>query len=77
MMFALFMIVILIVTGFIWLLDILVLRKKRAAGVDEPILVEYAKSFFSGDTGSVLCPFVYCRTVQDSFRVHDAYLAGG
>jgi len=46
MMFALFMIVILLVTGFIWLLDILVLRKKRPAGVDEPILVEYAKSFF-------------------------------
>ena len=46
MMFALFMIIILIVTGFIWLLDILVLRKRRAAGADEPILVEYAKSFF-------------------------------
>ena len=46
MMFALFMIVILIVTGFIWLLDILVLRKKRPAGVEEPIIVEYAKSFF-------------------------------
>ena len=46
MMFALFMIVILLVTGLIWLFDILVLSKKRAAGVNEPILVEYAKSFF-------------------------------
>lgn len=46
MMFALFMIVILVVTGLIWLFDILVLRKKRPAGADEPILVEYAKSFF-------------------------------
>lgn len=46
MMFALFMIVILVVTGFIWLLDILVLSKKRAAGANEPVLVEYAKSFF-------------------------------
>ncbi len=46
MMFALFMIVVLLVTGFIWLLDILVLSKKRAAGADEPVLVEYAKSFF-------------------------------
>lgn len=46
MMFALFMIVILVVTGFIWLLDILVLRKKRAVGKREPLLVEYAKSFF-------------------------------
>ena len=46
MMFALFMIVILLVTGFIWLFDILVLSKNRAAGVEEPIVVEYAKSFF-------------------------------
>ena len=34
------------VTGFIWLLDIFVLRKKRAANVKDPILVEYSKSFF-------------------------------
>src|SRR5450830_1971777 len=46
MMFSLFMIVILVVTGLIWLFDILVLRKKRAIGENEPILVEYAKSFF-------------------------------
>lgn len=46
MMFALFMIVILLVTGFIWLLDSLVLSKKRQVGSDEPIWVEYAKSFF-------------------------------
>jgi signal peptidase I len=46
MMFALFMIIILVVTGLIWLFDILVLSKKRATGVSEPMLVEYAKSFF-------------------------------
>lgn len=46
MIFALFMIVILVVTGIIWLLDSLVLRKKRAVGAAEPIWVEYAKSFF-------------------------------
>ena len=46
MMFALFMILILLITGFIWLLDIAVLRKKRAAGAEEPLIVEYAKSFF-------------------------------
>ncbi len=46
MMFALFMIVILLVTGLIWLLDIMVLSKKRQPGADEPIWVEYAKSFF-------------------------------
>ena len=46
MYFALFMVVILLVTGLIWLLDIVVLRKNRLAGVDEPWYVEYAKSFF-------------------------------
>jgi len=46
MYFALFMVAILVVTGFIWLLDSFVLRKKRLAGVAEPIAVEYAKSFF-------------------------------
>jgi signal peptidase I len=40
------MVVILVVTGFIWLLDSLILRKKRPAGASEPIAVEYAKSFF-------------------------------
>lgn len=46
MMFALFMIVILILTGLIWLFDILYLSKKRPAGATEPVIVEYAKSFF-------------------------------
>jgi signal peptidase I len=46
MYFALFMVVILLITGFIWLLDILVLRKNRLVGVNDPWYVEYAKSFF-------------------------------
>ncbi|MDP3088665.1 MAG: signal peptidase I [Methylotenera sp.] len=46
MYFALFMVAILVITGFIWLLDSFVLRKKRPVGVAEPIAVEYAKSFF-------------------------------
>jgi signal peptidase I len=46
MYFALFMVVILAITGLIWLLDILVLRKNRLVGVNEPWYVEYAKSFF-------------------------------
>ena len=46
MYFALFMVAILLVTGFIWLLDSLVLKKKRPAGAAEPVAVEYAKSFF-------------------------------
>ncbi len=40
------MVVILAITSSIWLLDIIVLRKNRLAGVDEPWYVEYAKSFF-------------------------------
>jgi signal peptidase I len=46
MMFALFMIVILAVTGLIWLLDSLIWRKKRAVGAADPVIVEYSKSFF-------------------------------
>ncbi len=46
MVFALFMIVVLLVTGLIWLFDIVVLSKRRPAGAEEPIIVEYAKSFF-------------------------------
>src|SRR5690606_17842450 len=46
MMFALFMLVVLALTGFIWLLDSLYLRKRRPEGSDEPVLVEYSKSFF-------------------------------
>ena len=46
MYFALFMVVILVVTGLVWLLDIIVLRKNRLVGVNDPWYVEYAKSFF-------------------------------
>ena len=46
MYFALFMVAILAITGLIWLLDIVVLRKNRLVGLDEPWYVEYAKSFF-------------------------------
>ena len=46
MYFALFMVVILFITGLIWLLDKFVLRAKRPAGAVEPWYVEYAKSFF-------------------------------
>lgn len=50
MYFALFMLVILLVSGAIWLLDILFLRKKRIAShlqlPPDPWYVEYSKSFF-------------------------------
>ncbi|MGZ8982557.1 MAG: signal peptidase I [Methylotenera sp.] len=65
MMFALFMIVILVVTGLIWLFDILVLRKNRAAGADEPILVEYAKSFFP----VILVVFLVRSFIVEPFKI--------
>lgn len=65
MMFALFMIVILLITGLIWLLDILVLRKKRAVGVDEPILIEYAKSFFP----VILVVFIVRSFIVEPFKI--------
>ena len=44
--FALIMFVLLVVTGFIWLLDRFALAARRGSGVAEPWWVEYAKSFF-------------------------------
>lgn len=46
MIFALIMVIVLSITGSIWLLDIFVLSKKRKANAKDPILVEYSKSFF-------------------------------
>jgi signal peptidase I len=65
MYFALFMVVILAVTGLIWLLDILVLRKNRVVGVDEPWYVEYAKSFFP----VILLVFVLRSFLVEPFKI--------
>ncbi|ACT48539.1 signal peptidase I [Methylotenera mobilis] len=65
MMFALFMIVVLLVTGLIWLFDILVLSKKRPAGADEPVLVEYAKSFFP----VILVVFLVRSFIVEPFKI--------
>ena len=46
MNFALILFVALVVTGAIWLLDLLILRRGRDRDAKEPLLVEYAKSFF-------------------------------
>lgn len=46
MTFALVLILLILLTGVIWLLDRFLLRAKRPAGVNEPWWVEYAKSFF-------------------------------
>lgn len=46
MNFALILFVALVVTGSIWLFDVLLLKRSRDTGTREPLLVEYAKSFF-------------------------------
>lgn len=46
MNFALILFIALVVTGAIWLLDVLLLKKNRKPDAKEPMLVEYARSFF-------------------------------
>lgn len=46
MNFALILFLALVVTGGIWILDFLVLKRGRDRDAREPLLVEYAKSFF-------------------------------
>jgi len=46
MSFALFLLLLLVVTGAVWLLDKHALRKRRAQGAKEPWWVEYSISFF-------------------------------
>ena len=65
MMFALFMVVVLFVTGLIWLLDIAVLRKSRAPGATDPMLVEYSKSFFP----VILVVFLIRSFVAEPFKI--------
>jgi signal peptidase I len=45
MSFALFLLILLVVSGLVWLLDIVILRKRRAEG-KQPWWVEYSISFF-------------------------------
>ncbi len=46
MSFALFLFLLLVVTGLVWLLEIAFLRKRRARDAKEPWWVEYSVSFF-------------------------------
>lgn len=64
MYFAIFMVSILLVTGLIWLLDVLVLKKSRGAG-DEPWYVEYSKSFFP----VILLVFVIRSFIAEPFKI--------
>jgi signal peptidase I len=65
MTFALFMVAILLLTGFIWLLDVLLLKKKRTAGATEPVMVEYAKSFFP----VILAVFLIRSFIVEPFKI--------
>jgi signal peptidase I len=65
MNFALFMLVALALTGLVWLIDALVLRKGRADGAKEPILVEYSKSFFP----VILAVFLIRSFLVEPFKI--------
>lgn len=68
MMFSLFMVIALAVTGLIWLLDIAVLRKRRPAGQADPVLVEYSKSFFP----VILVVFLIRSFIVEPFKIPSA-----
>jgi len=63
--FPLFMLLILLLTGIIWLVDYLFFQKKRAIGVEEPTTVEYAKSFFP----VILLVFLIRSFVAEPFKI--------
>ncbi|MCB5184797.1 signal peptidase I [Methylobacillus gramineus] len=65
MMFALFMLAVLAITGIIWLLDSLFWRKKRAAGAADPVVVEYSKSFFP----VILAVFLIRSFIVEPFKI--------
>lgn len=59
------MLAVLLFTGGVWLLDALVLRKRRAEGVAEPVVVEYSKSFFP----VILAVFLIRSFVVEPFKI--------
>jgi len=63
--FPLFMLLILVLTGIIWLVDYVFFQKKRLVGVQEPTVVEYAKSFFP----VILVVFVIRSFIAEPFKI--------
>jgi len=63
--FAMFMLLLIALTGGLWLLDIVLLRKKRAAGSADPIAIEYAKSFFP----VILAVFLVRSFLAEPFKI--------
>ena len=75
--FSLILVVASVLTGAIWMLDVLVLRRRRLAGVTdghadagpkEPVIVEYARSFFP----IVLLVLVVRSFLIEPFRIPSA-----
>ena len=65
MNFALILLIALLVTGGIWLLDIFYFKKQRSADAKEPLLIEYAKSFFP----VILIVFFLRSFLVEPFRI--------
>jgi signal peptidase I len=65
MIFSLIMLVAVLVTGLIWLLDILILSKKRRKHAKESWAVEYSKSFFP----VILFVFLIRSFVVEPFKI--------
>lgn len=63
--FGLFMLLMLILTGSIWLFDILFLKKKRAPNSEDSEVLEYAKSFFP----VILVVFFVRSFVVEPFKI--------
>lgn len=65
MNFALFMLAALLLTGFVWMLDSFWLSKSRNMADPEPVLVEYAKSFFP----VILAVFLIRSFLVEPFKI--------
>jgi signal peptidase I len=63
--FALFLLVLLVVTGLVWALEALWLGKRRAAGAKQPWWVEYSVSFFP----VILIVFVLRSFLVEPFKI--------
>lgn len=65
MNFALILFVLLLVSGAIWAVDVLVLRKRRPVGAKDPWWVEYGASFFP----VILVVFVLRSFIFEPFKI--------
>lgn len=65
MNFALILFVLLLVTGFIWAVDVAFLKKHRAADAKDPWWVEYGASFFP----VILAVFVLRSFIAEPFKI--------